>query len=149
MDKQLLEKIKKAAGRENRQAGNVNEGWVEQEIGRLGGKPKPDDIPTQDRKVLGRKISGSVAPGSYAPPARIVDYQVGQPRRPPISHDSGFSKFPKESPGLQDYLMYAKWVMMAEGAAALRPDLTDGIAAYRHFLGATGGEANALLRALH
>lgn len=65
-------------------------------------------------------------------------YKLGSATRPLINHDSGFSKFAKKSPGFSDYINLFKWTAMMEAAAALRPDLVDGVAAYNHFLNGKG-----------
>jgi hypothetical protein len=60
-------------------------------------------------------------------------YRLGPPQRPNIRHDSGFADFPKEEPTWNDRWRLLRWYAMLEGAEALRPDLSDAVAAYRHF----------------
>ena len=65
---------------------------------------------------------------------------------PEIDYDHGFlegedgelDRSKMEEPTLADYLALAKWIAKAEAAALLRPDLVDGIAAYRYFLSGGG-----------
>ena len=67
---------------------------------------------------------------------------------PEIDHDHGFLEgedgeldpSKREDPTLADYLSLAKWIAKAEAAELLRPDLVDGIAAYRHFLEGGGAD---------
>lgn len=62
-------------------------------------------------------------------------YRIGKPQRPPIHHDNGFlDQFPRRDPTAADQAAYAYWVAKVEVAEALRPDLADATAAYRHFL---------------
>ena len=76
--------------------------------------------------------------------AKIIDivqidhsgrYHIGKPTHPNIKHDNGFlDKFPLRSPTASDLKSYAYWIAKLETAEALRPDLADATAAYRHFL---------------
>ena len=63
---------------------------------------------------------------------------MGPPKRPNIIHDTGFASLPRRTATASDYLYLAKWKAMLEGAEILRPDLTDAVAAYRHFLNGEG-----------
>jgi len=56
----------------------------------------------------------------------------------PIKPNKGFSNFPKREPTIDDYISLYKWTAMLEGASLLRPDLSDGVAAYSHFLNGGG-----------
>lgn len=81
------------------------------------------------------------ANGATANPPTSGLYKIGDPQRPNITHDDGFlGRFPPREPGLGDYLELAKWRVKLEGAEVLRPDLTDGLAAYRHFLDGNGAD---------
>lgn len=138
---EIREKIKQKSSREVRADGNPNNTDIDRELSRAGKKRKPDDIPKQDTKARnGDTIPGNVTNGSYV--SSTVDtkglYKIGAAVRPHIVHDSGFSKFPKLSPELSDYWALLKWRSMLEGAETLRPDLSDGVAAYRHYLDGKG-----------
>ena len=111
---------------ERRDDGNPNRFPHEREAGRLGRARTPADIPRQ------KEIT------SIGFPSAAI-YKIGQPQRPPIRHDNGFlERFRRREPTFSDYTRLAKWKAMLEGAEALRPDLTDGLAAYRHFLEGEG-----------
>ncbi|MEL6834724.1 MAG: RHS repeat-associated core domain-containing protein, partial [Bacteroidota bacterium] len=60
---------------------------------------------------------------------------------PTITHDAGFSGFPREDPTTKDYASYTFWKTKAAGARALRWDLDDALDAYEHYLDATGTDA--------
>lgn len=62
-------------------------------------------------------------------------YSIGPAARPKIIHDNGFlDQFTPEEPDMSDRAQLAYWRTKLEGAEALRPDLVDATAAYRHFL---------------
>lgn len=136
--KAKIKKVKSIIEEHNvkRQGGNAHDRGIDREAGRVGIKVKPDDIPTQDTfNRKGQIIPGNVSSHSFVPSTNetMGMYKMGSPVRPPIRFDSGFSKFPKQDPEISDYFNLLKWIAMLEGAAILRPDLSDGIAAYRHF----------------
>jgi len=134
---EIREKIKQKSSRETRNTGNPNEGDIDRELSRAGKKRKADDIPTQDTNIRNGKVKpGNVKSGSFYPSTFETKglYKIGPAVRPHIVHDSGFSKFPKKDPELSDYWELFKWKSMLEGAETFRPDLTDGVAAYRHYL---------------
>jgi hypothetical protein len=138
---ELRETIKQKSSREVRTSGNPNSSDIDRELSRAGKKRKPDDIPKQDTQGrFGQTISGNVSKGMFV--SSTVEtkgvYKIGPAVRPHIVHDSGFSKFPKKSPTLADYWALFKWRSMLEGAETMRPDLTDGVAAYRHYLDGEG-----------
>ncbi|MGD9170799.1 MAG: hypothetical protein PVI97_12165 [Candidatus Thiodiazotropha sp.] len=138
---EIRETIKQKSSREVRTNGNPNTSDIDRELSRAGKKRKPDDIPKQDTKGRnGETIPGNVSKGSYV--SSTVDtkglYKIGPSVRPHIVHDTGFSKFPKRSPELADYWALFKWRSMLEGAETLRPNLSDGVAAYRHYLDGEG-----------
>ncbi|MCU7858877.1 MAG: hypothetical protein KZQ86_03390 [Candidatus Thiodiazotropha sp. (ex Lucinoma kastoroae)] len=138
---QIKEQIKQKSSREARTEGNPNNSDIDRELSRAGKKRKPDDIPKQDSKTSrGRIMPGNVALGPYTSSTNDTKgiYKIGPSIRPHIIHDTGFSKFPKRSPELADYWALFKWRSMLEGAETLRPDLSDGIAAYRHYLDGLG-----------
>ena len=66
------------------------------------------------------------------------DYSFGSPARPNIRHDDGFLRLGRREPQAADYAAIAKWRAMLLAGEALRPDLVDALAAYRHFLDGTG-----------
>jgi hypothetical protein len=90
-------------------------------------------------------ITQPVASGTKA---KVVDvrltnssgrYRIEDGVSPVIKHDEGFlGKFAPEKPTSMDRLQLAAWRAKLEGAEALRPDLADATAAYRHFLGGNG-----------
>jgi hypothetical protein len=134
-------KIKQHASRQARNSGNVNASDIDRELARAGTKRKPDDIPKQDTTARnGSNIPGNVSKGSYV--SSTVDtrqaYKIGPAARPHIVFDAGFSNFPKRAPELADYVALFKWKSMLEGAETLRPDLSDAVAAYRHYLEGEG-----------
>jgi hypothetical protein len=68
-------------------------------------------------------------------------YKLGPPERPNIKHDNGFLDIsaPRE-PTVADRLNLLKWRGMLEVSEAVRPDLVDANAAYRHFLDGNGSD---------
>lgn len=127
---------------ETRNNGNPHDSNIDRELARAGKKRKPDDIPKQDVEERGAIIPGNVSSGTFMPSTTETGgvYKLGSAVRPPITHDQGHSILPKRKPTLSDYWDLLKWCSMMEGAEALRPDLTDGIAAYRHFHEGEGRE---------
>ncbi len=127
------EKVKRdIRARKGRIEGEPQYNDLEREAARVGRASNPRDIPAQDgtRNTISALSSGSFQPSTVETRGAYV---LGPPRRPDIRHDAGFSNFPKEEPTFSDRLALIKWYAMIEGAEALRSDLTDGIAAYRHF----------------
>ena len=107
-----------------RNDGNPHQGGRDREGARLGQKRADDDIPKQ---------------GTAKSIAQVATYILGPPTRPPMTWDNGhLGQFPPRSPTAADYVKLAEWRAKLEGAEALRPDLTDGVAAYRHFLDGQG-----------
>lgn len=138
---EVREKIKQKSSREVRNSGNPNDGDIDRELARAGKKRQPEDIPTQDTNIRDGKVKpGNVKNGSFNSSTLETKglYKLGPAIRPHIVHDSGFSKFPKKEPELSDYMELYKWKSMLEGAETFRPDLTDGVAAYRHYLEGEG-----------
>lgn len=124
-----------------RQEGNPNQTRYSRESGRAGRNPTPDELPTQDTTDRqGKEVKGNVVQGEFIPSTdtTLGVYRLGAATRPNIRHDSGHANFPKEDPTWSDRLALLKWYGMLEGGEALRPDLTDGLGAYRHFLEGEG-----------
>lgn len=81
-------------------------------------------------------------------------YKIGPPTRPPIKHDNGHLELYKpRAPTLADRAKLAGWIAILEGSEALcnaqtgsitpqcnYEDLSDGNAAYRHFLFGNGAD---------
>lgn len=124
----------------DRNAGNPTNRPDDREGARVGVPRKPAEIPRQANGARNSAPVVTASPGSFRPSTLETGgrYSLGPGRRPNLSHDPGFSIFPKRKPEAADYAYYAKWSAMLEGAEALRPDLTDGIAAYRYFLNGKG-----------
>jgi len=119
----------------DRNEGNSNQRPTDREASRLGRERTAEDIPKQASKSRFKTEPGNVT--SYTPSAV---YQTGIPQRPKIVHDNGFLSLGSRSPTPSDYLKLAKWKAMLEGGEALRSDLVDALAAYRHFLTANGAQ---------
>ncbi|MGK3985110.1 hypothetical protein WME99_47620 [Sorangium sp. So ce136] len=76
----------------------------------------------------------------------IAVYTIGPSTPPPIKHDSGFlDRFPRRAPTSEDWLRLSRWVItleLGEGIQRLpwvpHNDLSDALAAYRHFLFGNG-----------
>lgn len=118
----------------DRNVGNPNARAYEREEGRIGRERTPADIPKQTSKTRFTDEPGNV--GSHTPAAT---YSAGVAQRPKsIKHDDGFLSLGKRAPKPEDYAKLAKWKLMLEGGEALRPDLVDALAAYRHFLQGNG-----------
>lgn len=128
--------------REDRSKGNPNSGDLRREDSRVGRSHNDEDIPFQDVKSWrGNVTPGNVNPSAFKPSTDEIRggaYKIGPPTRPPIVHDNGFLALGKRSPTTSDYIALAKWRGILEGAELLRPDLTDAVAAYRHFLDGGG-----------
>ena len=97
----------------------------QRELGRAGRVSRSDaNVPSQS----------SASPRTFG-----ADYVLGAPQRPSIKFDNGFlDKFKRRRATTSDYLALAKWKAKLEIAEALRSDLTDATAAYRHFLEGSG-----------
>lgn len=87
-------------------------------------------------------VTGATPPQPVAAgPESSGPYHIGPPRPPSIKHDNGFlDEFAPREPTMGDRLELMKWRVKLEGAEALRPDLVDGLAAYRHFLDGDGAD---------
>ena len=76
----------------------------------------------------------------------LASYALGPPRRPVIRHDDGFlDRFAPRAPTSEERRDYALWQARAELGEAVQGvpfmphnALPDALAAYRHFLGASG-----------
>jgi hypothetical protein len=106
-----------------RDEGNPNESVINRERGRVGAVRKPEDIPKQGKVKAFRAVAR---------------YTIGRPKRPNIRHDNGFLVLGRRKPTTMDFIKLTKWKAILEGGEALRPDLTDALAAYRHFLEGKG-----------
>jgi hypothetical protein len=137
---EIRTKIKNNGGREVRTSGNPNISDIDRELANAGKKMTVEDIPKQD--VKDRRGNVKLGNVSSAYQSSTVEtnksYRIGEAVRPPINHDTGFSKFPKRSPEISDYMELFKWTAMMEAAGTLRGDLIDGVAAYNHFLNGKG-----------
>lgn len=124
---EIDKKVKKMGGRDARTQGNPNSSNIDRELASAGKKREPDDIPKQDKvDRRGQAIAGNVGTGFKSSTVETGGkYKIGIATRPPIHHDKGFSILPTRDPEFADYLAYAKWLAMLEGAEALRPDLAD------------------------
>ena len=85
-------------------------------------------------------VAGAAAPQPVASgPDDSGPYHIGPPRPPSIKYDNGFlDQFASREPTIGDRLELLKWRAKLEGGEAIRPDLVDGLAAYRHFLDGDG-----------
>jgi hypothetical protein len=131
--------------RSARSEGNPSQRDSDREATRLGRKRQPDDIPKQD--TLSRKgvvIPGNVNASMFKSSTLETgkNYRIGPPLRPNIVHDNGHLVLGNRKPTAEVRLKLAKWKAMVEGAEMLRSDLTDGLAAYRHFLNGKGKPRN-------
>lgn len=108
---------------DTRNGGNPNTSAGDREGGRIGQARVPDDLPPQ----------GTVS-GDLSSLLAGVAYRIGPPTRPPITHDNGFLALGRRTPTAGDYAKKAVWKAKLEAGEALRPDLTDALGAYRHFL---------------
>ena len=127
-------------GREKRAGGNPNEADGGREASRLGESRSPEDIPKQDVKMGWHVIKGSVDEKAFKSTTQETgrDCRLGAAVRPDIRHDNGHLRLGRRAPEAADYVAMAKWRTMLAGGEALRPDLTDALAAYRHFLDGKG-----------
>ena len=80
----------------------------------------------------------------------IGRYKVGPPQKPAISHDNGFLALGKRTATVKDKIGYIGWhavTAVAEGFQhvpfAPKNDISDALAAYRHFL--VGGGAKRVI----
>lgn len=126
-------------GRTARTAGNPN-GGLDREAARLGQPRKPDDIPVQGKPSPVGYKPGNVDQATFRPSTAETRkyYRIGPAQRPHIEHDIGFLRFGKRAPTDDDYEQLHLWKLMLEGAESVRPDLSDALAAYRHFLEGRG-----------
>jgi hypothetical protein len=131
-------------GRQARTEGNPNTSDADREASRVGSARTPDDIPTQDSVSNGRVVPGNVDPTIFRPSTDETrgKYRLATAQRPPIAHDNGHLRMGKRSATAGDYASLAKWNAMLEVGEGLRPDLTDALAAYRHFLEGKGKPRN-------
>jgi hypothetical protein len=113
---------------DERNDGNPNTRPDDREGGRIGQSRGADDIPAQ----------GTVPSADLTSILAGVHYRFGPPTRPPITHDNGFLALGRRAPTAGDYAKLALWKAKLEAGEALRPDLTDGLGAYRHFLEGEG-----------
>lgn len=116
-----------------RNQGNPNQSRFDQEASRVGVRRAEEDIPKQAAKSRFSDEPGNVT--FYNPAAT---YQLGIPQRPSIQHDNGFLTLGSRAATAADHVKLAYWRAKLEGAEALRPDLVDALAAYRHFLTGKG-----------
>jgi hypothetical protein len=123
-----------------RSDGNPNQGDENREASRLGKQRTPDDIPKQDVKKGGGIVPGNVDPTDFQPSTTWTRgvYRLGLRGRPTIVHDNGHLVLGRRPPGAGDYVALAKWRAMLAAGEALRSDLSDALAAYRHFLEGRG-----------
>jgi hypothetical protein len=108
---------------------------------RNDGNPNGDRRLAREESRVGRDRTPTEIPKQKNQPisSLTASYKLGKPQRPLIQHDNGFlDKFSPRAPNLEDYAKLAKWKAMLEGGEALRPDLTDALGAYRHFLEGKG-----------
>lgn len=107
-------------------------------------KPDPDDgfLEGLKKSAAGSYLDSQIAKAlqiTVSDPSLATSYTVGPPTRPDITHDNGFlDQFDRRDPGAADYWALAQWRAKLEAGEAFRPDLADGLAAYRHFLDGEG-----------
>jgi len=68
----------------------------------------------------------------------LGNYRIGSPTEPPMTFDENFVYDPNAHATAGDYASWTWWSTKALGAMILRHDLVDAVAAYRHYLDATG-----------
>lgn len=108
----------------DRYSGNPNDRVTDREGARLGQKRSEDAVPKQG---AANRVAGAAT------------YRIGPPTRPHITWDNGFlDRFSPRAPTVSDYAELAKWKGKLEAGELLRSDLTDALAAYRHFLDGRG-----------
>lgn len=127
-------------GRGPRTEGNPNKADADRELSRMGSQRTPDDIPKQDTIVNGRVVPGNVNPSLFQPSTYETGgvYRMATAQRPNIVHDNGHLVMGKRAATASDYASLVKWQAMLTAGEALRPDLTDALSAYRHFLEGKG-----------
>lgn len=115
-------------------------------------KTQPARLGTVQAKPVSSSANSPVQMQSGPTPDRSGAFRSGPPTPPAITHDNGFlaaydevnktgdEKFKERAPDWTDQLKLLKWRAKLEGAEALRPDLADGTAAYRHFLDGGGAD---------
>jgi hypothetical protein len=123
-----------------RSEGNPNEGDVNREASRVGQARTPEDIPKQDLKTSSGVVPGNVVHADFRPSTSWTGgaYRLGWHGRPPIVHDNGYLALGRRSPTTADHMALVKWRAMLMAGESLRPDLSDALAAYRHFLDGNG-----------
>ena len=89
-------------------------------------------------KQAAQTPSGKAGPSNPSHFQAAATYTLSGPKRPTIKHDDGFLALGRRTASAGDYAKLAKWKAILEGAEAFRPGLTDGTAAYRHFLEGKG-----------
>ncbi|GAB4190818.1 MAG: hypothetical protein OHK0022_03960 [Roseiflexaceae bacterium] len=127
------------AGKEEEQEGE-QEGVVQRSAMSGVIQRRIDDDARLDR---GQNLPANASPN---PPSFVNTGQAGHVQGPRIRHDHGFlddgrgniDPNRRQNPTWQDHASRAAWVAKLEAAEALRPDLIDGTAAYRHFLFGNG-----------
>jgi hypothetical protein len=126
--------------REPRSVGNPNEGDLNREAARLGETRTPEDIPKQDKKTAAGLVAGNVDRADFQPSTAWTGgaYRLGWHGRPRIVHDNGYLALGRRPPTTHDHVALLKWRAMLMAGESLRPDLTDALAAYRHFLDGNG-----------
>lgn len=126
--------------RDARTHGNPNQRDTDREAARLGRQRVPEDIPKQDSMARKGVVPGNVNAALFQSSTLETggSYRIGSALRPNIIHDNGHLVLGTRTPTATDYLKLAKWKAMVEGAEMLRSDLSDGLAAYRHFLEGRG-----------
>lgn len=113
--------------------GNANSRRDIQREARLGRARVAVDIPQQPG--LRQRNGDSIV----TPHDQMASYRIGEAERPSsIQHDIGFLKMGRRSATADDYQQLALWLAKLEAAEAIRPDLVDATAAYRHFLKGRG-----------
>ncbi len=110
---------------------------ADREASRIGRSRSAEEIPKQ---ASTSRFSNE--PGNVSSYSSTASYQISPPQRPKITHDNGFLSLGKRFATTEDYLKLAKWKAMLEAGEAFRSDLTDALAAYRHFLIGKGVQRN-------
>lgn len=112
----------------DRDKGNPNSTTPRRQAGRVGFSLPFSELPNQAACISANAL----------PSDTVASYTIGKPTRPMIIHDDGFLALGTRDASLADRAKLAKWRALLEGAEALRSDLTDATAAYRHFLDGDG-----------
>ncbi|MFN8074051.1 MAG: hypothetical protein U0Q15_01365 [Kineosporiaceae bacterium] len=89
---------------------------------------------TPDNTAAGGGGGGGETPGTPGGPK----FALGDPTKPPFEVEDYFPYDPKAKASLDDRMSWLKWQAMLNGAEAVRPDLDDGLAAYRHYMEGSG-----------